>query len=188
MMESIHDRCNICIKYKKPPPKPIVCAPLAKEFNESIAMDLKDISGNLVLHLIDHATRFSAECAIPSKRREVIISGVLSIWVAIFGSPKRILSDNGKEFANDDFREMGEKLNTRIVNTAAESPWSNGINERHNAILGNMISKVMEDTKCKLKDAISWAVSAKNALSNVYGYSPNQLVFGKKKQFSFYSS
>ena len=53
MMESIHDRCNICIKYKKPPPKPIVCAPLAKEFNESIAMDLKDISGNLVIHLTD---------------------------------------------------------------------------------------------------------------------------------------
>ena len=70
----------------------------------------------------------------------------------------RILTDNGGEFSSEQFREMGEKLSTRIVTTAAESPWSNGINERHNAILGNMVLKVMEDTKCKLEDAIVWAV------------------------------
>ena len=183
IMHTIHEKCNICIKYKKPPSKPIVYTPLAKEFNESVAMDLKDIQGNLVLHLIDHATRFSAACTIPSKRRDIIISAVLKIWIAIFGAPRKILSDNGGEFANDDFREMGEKLNTRITNTAAESPWSNGINERHNAILGSMVVKVMEDTKCKISDAVAWAVSAKNSLSNVYGYSPNQLVFGKNPNF-----
>ena len=185
IIETIHDNCEICVKYKKPPPKPIVCTPLAKEFNESIAMDLKDIEGESghVLHLIDHATRYSAAIHIPSKKKEVIISAVLKVWISLFGPPKKILTDNGKEFSNDDYREMGEKLNTRIVNTAAESPWSNGINERHNAVLADMITKIMQDVKCSLKDAIVWAVSAKNALANVYGYSPNQLVFGKNPNF-----
>ena len=31
------------------------------------------------------------------------------------------------------------------MSTAGESPWSNGITERHNAILGNMISKLLLD-------------------------------------------
>ena len=183
IMETIHERCNICQKYKKPPLKPIVCVPLSTEFNESIAMDLKMLDGSFILHIIDHATRYSAACYIPTKKREVIISAVLRVWVSTFGPPKRILSDNGKEFSNDDFREMGEKLNTRIVNTSAESPWSNGINERHNAILADMIVKVKQDTGCSLNDAIAWSISAKNALANVHGYSPNQLVFGKNPNF-----
>ena len=34
-----------------------------------------------------------------------------------------------------------------------------------------------------LENATCWAVSAKNALANVNGYSPNQLVFGKNPNY-----
>ena len=101
----------------------------------------------------------------------------------MFGTPGRFLTDNGLEFGNEEFREMGEKLNTSVRSTAAEAPWSNGINERHNAILGDMILKVMKDRKCSLPIAVVWSVSAKNSLANVYGYSPNQLVFGRNPSF-----
>ena len=37
----------------------------------------------------------------------------------------------------------------------------------------------MQDTHCSLDFAIPWAISAKNSLSNTYGFSPYQLVFGK---------
>ncbi|GAB1610627.1 hypothetical protein Ahia01_001349000 [Argonauta hians] len=37
----------------------------------------------------------------------------------------------------------------------------------------------MEDTNCSLEIAVAWSVSAKNALKNVHGFSPNQLVFGR---------
>jgi len=146
-------------------------------------MDLKDIGSKKVIHHVDHATRFSAATVIPSKKRGVIIDAVLKIWVSIFGSPKKILSDNGGEFTNDDFAEMAEKLNTKITTTAAESPWSNGINERHNGILGEMVLKTMEDTHCSIETALMWSVTAKNALANVYGFSPSQFVFGKNGSF-----
>ena len=35
--------------------------------------------------------------------------------------------------------------------------------------------KTMEDTKCDIEAASAWAVSAKNALQNLGGYSPSQL-------------
>ena len=88
------------------------------------------------------------------------------------------MTDNGGEFTSDDFREMGEKLNTTIKTTAAESPWSNGINESHNANIGNIAEKIHNETKCTMDIAITSAVSSKNASANVHGYSPNQLVFG----------
>ena len=114
---------------------------------------------------------------------DVIVDCVMKLWVSVFGTPGRFLTDNGLEFGNEEFREMGEKLNTSVKSTAAEAPWSNGINERHNAILGDMIVKVMKDRKCSLPIAVVWSVSAKNSLANVYGYSPNQLVFGRNPSF-----
>ena len=56
---------------------------------------------------------------------------------------------------------MNEKLNIETCNTAAESPSSNGIVERHNAILGESAKKIHEDVKCEADVALAWAVSAK---------------------------
>ena len=140
-------------------------------------------SGKPILHLIDHATRFSAASVIHSKERDVVISKIFEIWISMFGSPGQILTDNGGEFNNEDFRIMEEKLNTKIKSTAAESPLSNGINERHNAILGDMIDRTIADRRCSLQVAVASAVSSKKALPNVYGFSPNQPVFGKNPNF-----
>ena len=76
-------------------------------------------------------------------------------------------------------RNLGEMLNIELRSTAAEAPWSNGMVERHNGILATMTEKVMDDNSCTLEVAICWAISAKNALHNSFGFSPNQLVFGK---------
>ena len=74
-------------------------------------------------------------------------------------------------------------LNIRICTTAADSSWSNGLIERHNAILGLTVTKTMEYIKCNLQLAVSWAVSDKNSQKNVHGFSPNKLVFGKNLNF-----
>ena len=183
LIEEVEKTRDICCKYRCPPSKPVVCFPLSKEFNESVVIDIKYCENHLVLHLIDHATRFSSAAIIRSKHKDTIISKVFQIWILIFGPPKQILTDNGGEFTSDDFREMGEKVNTTIKTTAAESPWSNGINERHNAIRGNIAEKIHNETKCSMDIAIASAVSSKNALANVHGYSPNQLVFGYNPNF-----
>ena len=42
-----------------------------------------------------------------------------------------------------------------------------------------MVKKTIEDTQCSFEIALAWAISAKNTLHSVHGYSPNQLVFGR---------
>ena len=46
-----------------------------------------------------------------------------------------------------------------------------------------MMEKVLSDVGCSLEVALAWCLSAKNALLNAYGYSPNQLVFRYNPNF-----
>ena len=78
---------------------------------------------------------------------------------------------------------LAEKFNVVIKTTAAESPWSNGLCERHNALITSNIHKVRLDVGCSVQMALAWSLSAKNCLANVHGFSPNQLVFSKNPNF-----
>ena len=45
------------------------------------------------------------------------------------------------------------------------------------------VSKGMKDVNCQLEVAVAWSVSAKNCLKNVYGFSSNQLAFGRNPNY-----
>ena len=185
-IDEISDKCESCLKYKRNKAKPVVGLPMARTFNETVAMDLKEYDhskGIWLLHLIDHFTRYSQSCVIRTKKKEEIIKRIFEIWIRYFGPSKKFLSDNGGEFCNDEFISMCENLNIRICTTAAESPWSNGLVERHNAILGLTVNKIMNDLNCDLDVAVAWANSAKNSLKSVHGFSSNQLLFGYNPNF-----
>ena len=143
ILESISFDCEICAKYKRSNPRPVVGSSLAKEFNDTTAMDLKPYKGVHFLHLIDFAMRYSNAVVIHSKGKDVIVKNIMLHWIAIFGAPVRFLSDNGDEFNNYDFQDMSGYLNVEIATTAAESPWPNGVVERHNAVIGNMVDKIL---------------------------------------------
>ena len=147
LFDEIEKKCEISIKYKKPSLKPAVGFSLSKEFNDVISVDLKHISGTTFLHIIDNATRFSAAAVVKSKRQEEIVDIFIKHWIAIFGAPGMIISDNGGEFNSTLFTNMAE-LNVKP--TAAESPWSNGMVERHNAILAKTIEKLSLEHKTNI--------------------------------------
>ena len=180
-VEELSEKCDICRRYKKSRPRPVVCFPLASEFNETVAMDLKVFKNNAIyfLHMIDHATRFSQAVVIRSKKAEVILKHFIMSWIAVFGSPQKVLADNGGEFANSSLIDLCENLNINLMTTAAESPWSNGLVEKHNGIVGEAVAKIMQDIHCSVEVALCWAINAKNSLQNIHGFSPYQLVFGK---------
>ena len=100
-------------------------------------------------------------------------------WISIFGTPNSIYIDNGGEFVSKDVIDFCENFNIEIKATPAESPCSNEICERHNAIITKMLLKVKNDCQCNWETALAWAFSAKNCLINVNGFSPYQIVFGK---------
>ena len=74
MLKDVCSSCQICKIYKRTQPRPAVGLSTATEFNETVAMDLKewtkDESEVWFLHLVDHATRFSQSMVIRSKRKK----------------------------------------------------------------------------------------------------------------------
>ena len=181
MVETCCETCSFCQKFKLSKPRPIVGLPKADKFNQVVSMDLKEVEkGKLwILHLVDNATRYTAATLISSKKKEVIVRKIFQIWLAYFGSPEKFHSDCGGEFENDTFKEMAEAFNIEVSTTPGEAPFSNGVVERGNKMLYETMMKTKEDNKCSMETALAWAVSAKNSLQNVLGYSPHQLVFGK---------
>ena len=184
MVKNINSNCKVCRTSEKP--KPVVSFPLARHFNEKVALDMKEWKSNMevwFLHIIDHLTGYNASCVIKTKQKEETIKQVFRIWVSIFVSPTKFLVDNSGEINNEDFCSLCENVNICILTTAAESPWSNSLIERHNTIVGYTVTKTMEDDGCDLELTLSWAVAAKNSLTNVNGFSPNQFVFGGNQNF-----
>ena len=65
-----------------------------------------------------------------------------------------------------------------MLKKAAESPFSNRLCERH-AVLEDKLLNVTCDKSISVDKSLQWVMNAKNSLSNVHGFSPYQLVFGK---------
>ena len=95
------------MKFVKSPkdlsPHPVVGLPVATEYNEVVAMDLKNFEGGWMLHLIDDVSRHSVAAFIKSKRKEVIIEHLFKIRISFFGPPSSHFSNNGGECNKEEF-------------------------------------------------------------------------------------
>ena len=131
-------------------------------------MDLRFYNKNILLHLVDHATTLSSSKIIKSKEPKEIIDNIFKIWIQIYGTPEKFLTDSGDKFANSQFLEMCEAMNVTVKVTAAEFPFSSGLIERHNMIITNILDKILEDQQLDLDIASSWCLNAKNSLANAH--------------------
>ena len=102
--------------------KGLIALKLHKQFGHSLGRKLKIPIFRFFILLMSLLGLVSG--VLLHKKEEVIVSAILQHWVSIFGSPGKFISDNGGEFNNELLRDLGEQLNTRVLTTAAESPWS----------------------------------------------------------------
>lgn len=180
LLEKVVSKCDLCARFKRTPSRPVVGLPMATCYNETVALDLFEVETNVwVFHMIDMFSRFSAACVIKTKRASEIVNMFIRHWISIHGPPKKCFSDNGLEFNNQEFRDMSENFNIEVKTSAAFSPWSCGVVERHNGILKEILVKVKLDYNYDLDVALAWSLNAKNSLHNVNGYSSYQIVFGQ---------
>ena len=166
-VQSVCDECDICQRYGRKSSKPAVSLPLANAFNEVVAIDLHELTtlgrGTYYMHVIDLFTRFSQATLIFNKRAETIVNAFNRCWNFVFGAPRQVFTDNGREFDNCIFTENAEMFNINILTTATYSPWSNGCCERHNMMITETFLKTCESSPDTPRDlCLQQAVLAKN--------------------------
>ena len=125
-------------------------------------------------------SRFSTAKILRIKKGPEVIKGLMTSWIALFGPPKTILSDNGVQFCNKEMNDLCELIGTKHKTTAGYAPFSNGLVEKHNHIIDQMMKRIKEDLNVDAELALCWALNAKNSLENYGGYSPSQLAMGSK--------
>ena len=159
---------------------------MAKDFNQTVALDLKiwPKFNKIISYIVDCYTRYTQAHIIEDKKPESVIEKFLEGWIFnLFGAPESVVIDNGGEFYNSKFKDICQNLNIKIKATSAQSPYQNGLCERNHAITDNIVEKMMmDDPEIPFSRALKAATFAKNALINVSGFSPSQLVFGKQPQ------
>ena len=178
-IRDISEECETCQRFRKTPARPVVGLTWSNKFNEVVAMDLGEFEGRRFLVIVDMGTRYVQACWLRNKKPEEVIQAFVKHWVALFGCPQVVLTDNGGEFQNESFLRMSEMFGIKCKTTAAESPFSNGLCEKMVGLLKDAVRKMDDECEGGLEMMLYWAVAAKNCLHNQRGFSPNQLVFGR---------
>ena len=184
-IKNVVDTCNVCKRFKKTPARPKVALPKANTTNEVVSVDLKERRdlGKYILYICDEFSGYMMAEVVNDKLPETIMKAFNKRWVRDGpGIPLRgIFADNGGEFKNPVMKQVASKYGISLRLTAANSPWSNGKNERNHYTCDLITEKLMdEDATLSLSDAVSHAVNAKNMQINKTGFSPRQLMFGKQ--------
>ena len=97
-----------------------------------------------ILVMVDHLTGWPIAKAIPKKEATTVANAIFEKLVPEHGAPEVLLSDNGKEFANDTLAYVCQEFNIEQHYTSLYTPRSNGKTENFNKFLKASIRKLCQ--------------------------------------------
>ena len=138
-------------------------------------------SGNrYVLMLIDQFTRWLEAYPLPDQTAEQVARVVVDQFIARFGSPLYIHSDQGRNFESDLFGSVCELLDIVKTRTTPTHPASNGQVERYNTILLALIRCHIDGASDKWDEAVPLLAGAIRSMQNRHtGMTANMLMLGR---------
>ena len=99
----------------------------------------KSWQGNkYILAVVCNLTRWCVLRAIPSKHAESVAVGLRSVFCE-YGPCTSLLSDNGREFNNQDLRKLLMEMGVHLQHSTPYRPQSNGIVERLNQKIKSLL-------------------------------------------------
>ena len=142
--------CRSCPKCQKGTSKtkvskvPLVQIPRIDEPFQRIAMDMvgplpRTKRGNqYVLVICDYATKYPEAIPLRSQEAEVVAGAMVEVFSRV-SVPKEILSDQGTNFMSSLISELCRLLSIRKLSTTSHLPQANGLVERFNGTLKQML-------------------------------------------------
>ena len=179
------EECILCQRRRRPNPKkraPMVTEVMSRPF-ERIAIDITEMPHSLkgnkcALVIMDYFTKFVRIYPMPDQKTETVLEALLD-WVYDLGVPERLHSDQGRQFESDLFQTMCRKLGIHKTRTTPYHPESDGMVERFNRTLKDMVAKYVSgggpqwDVNVK-----AYSMAYNSSTHSATGFSPFFLVHG----------
>lgn len=149
-------------------------------FNRLVCMDLMNLSGKIVLHMIDRDTKFSVAEFMRNGSAEETWNMYMRSWVTAFvGYSDEIHGDQGPQFRSKEFKSYAKMADVKLTLSGVESHNSLGVRERYHDYLRKVYTKVRDDLpNIDLEYSLKLAVNTMNDTAEQDGLVLTLLVFG----------
>lgn len=180
--------CHACNSRKTDTQQPVgklqPLPPVYRPF-ERVGMDKlgplpESIDGNKYIFVVtDYCTRTVIAKATPNGTAAEAARFFLHDVILRYSAPREIVTDRGTEFCNELFKSITDFWSAIHRRTTAYHPRTNGLTERFNKTLADMMSHYVSEDHDDWDRFLPFLVNAYNSSTHdTLGYAPAELLFG----------
>ncbi|UYV64787.1 hypothetical protein LAZ67_3001966, partial [Cordylochernes scorpioides] len=184
--------CKECQRKKQSAQKPpglLKAIPPATSPFQRVGMDLlgrfpKSDNGNKwIIVCTDYLTRFAVTKALPTGEAKEAAKFLMEDVVLKHGAPREIIMDRGRVFQSKLIAELTNQCSSIHRFTTAYHPQTNGLTERLNKTLANMIAMYVSVEQKDWDVILPYVTFAYNtAKQDTTGFTPFKLIHGREAE------
>ena len=182
------DQCLKCAQNKGnlPKPAPILEYPPPTRPWDVVGMDLLQLpqsrqESKYLLVCVDHFSRYVVLAPLKDKTAGAIAHALITKLFHVYSTPRVLLSDNAAEFRSTLLNKICSQYNIKQTFVTAYHPASNGLVERANRKILEVLRPVVSNLLDSWEDWLSQvALSINSNVCESTGHSPHYIVFGEE--------
>ncbi|UYV68139.1 hypothetical protein LAZ67_5003162, partial [Cordylochernes scorpioides] len=134
-----------------------------------------------IIVLTDYYTRYAETKAVSEATVKEVSTFLIEQIFLRHGAPRFLISDRGSQFTSNLMKEVMKMCKVKHCFTTSYHPQTNGLTERLNRTLINMISMYVNTDQKNWDEILPFVTHAYNTtIQETTGYSPFFLLFGRK--------
>ena len=138
-----------------------------------------EIGKNVILTIVDYATRYPEAIPLSSIDAETIADALITFFSRV-GLPDTILTDQGTNFTSDVVRQVAAMLRIRLITSTPYHQQTDGLVERFNGTLKSMIRCCAHDTPRSWDALLPFVLFAyREVPQSSTGFLPFELLCGR---------
>ena len=139
-IEQVVRQCWECAKNSSPNKMPLMTTPLPEYPWQVVGTDLFEIDGTHYLLTVDYFSRYPEVKRLTTTTSAAVITALKEVF-ARHGIPEEVRSDNGPQFASQEFARFACSYEFRHITSSPRFPQSNGQVERMVQTIKRMFKK-----------------------------------------------
>ncbi len=176
--------CLTCLRRRAPPKELSVGSLITDRPGAVVGIDLvgpvvHDGQKYYLLSMVDHFTKYAEVAVLKDHRAGTVWVAFYCRWIAGWGCPTYLLSDNGSPFSAKEFQRQCASLGIKKIFSTPYHPQGNGVVEAFHQFLNRTTSAYISQTTWALPEIIASVLLAYRSTPHpATGETPHYLMTG----------